>query len=136
MVLEELRREAQKCIQHKHQSAIGLPSTDQQVTNNINIGLNESRRIDIPGEHFNYGPASFPQPTFEGIRRNTDGVSPSLTLSNIQSEAWMENLMQDGSPGTYIPSLTSWGEFDSLALTGLGELGYLFASNNLQTFEG
>lgn len=136
MVLEELRREAQKCIQYKHQSATAIPSTDPQVANNINIGSNESRRMDIPGEHFNYGPASFPQPTFEGVRGGTAGVSPSLTMSNMQSEAWMENLMQDGSPGTYMSSLTSWGEFDSLALTGLGELGYLFTSNNLQTFEG
>ncbi|KAL4974620.1 hypothetical protein BDW66DRAFT_139253 [Aspergillus desertorum] len=50
-----------------------------------------------------------------------------------EQQTWIGNLIQDSSPGTHFPSLTGWGEFDSLALTGLGEL---FSSDNFQDFHG
>ncbi|KAL4884774.1 hypothetical protein BJY04DRAFT_233051 [Aspergillus karnatakaensis] len=142
MVLEELRKEAQKGIQHKpHSASVGQIPPDQRVANNRSVETGASRRLGINEPYGYEPPIDFPQPTFNEKTHTTEAVishNPSLDLSSLQSvpPAWIEDLMQDGSPGTYIPSLTSWGEFDSLALTGLGELGYLFSNNNLQGYEG
>ncbi|KAL5334812.1 hypothetical protein BJX70DRAFT_391120 [Aspergillus crustosus] len=137
MVLEELRKEAQKCIQHKQQSTAGITSSGQRFTNNTSEGVGVPRHPGVTGEQYHYEPADFPRSMLsENAPSTGDAAShnPSMGLSDMQTvpPAWIEDLMQDGSPGTYIPSLTSWGEFDSLALTGLGELGYPFSSNDLQ----
>ncbi|KAL4918622.1 hypothetical protein BDW62DRAFT_217568 [Aspergillus aurantiobrunneus] len=138
MVLEELRKEAEKCIQQSRASAHLY--TGQQFVSNTNVEAGVPPRPGVPRGHFDYEPTDFSQSTFTNIPHDAESLThnPSLELSNMQSEpqVWIENLIQDSSPGTYIPSLTSWGEFDSLALTGLGELGYLFSSDNLQSLEG
>jgi galactonate dehydratase len=135
MVLEELRKEAQKCIQQKQHSTIG-----QTTINNTSAGTCAHRRLGVTSEQYHYEPANFSQSAFsDNAQGIEDAVShnPSMEMSDMQTvpPAWIEDLMQDSSPGTYIPSLTSWGEFDSLALTGLGELGYIFSSDNLQDLE-
>ncbi|KAL4781789.1 fungal-specific transcription factor domain-containing protein [Aspergillus varians] len=127
MVLEELRKEAQKCIQQR-----------QQAANNTNVEAHVPRTPGISSAHLGYEPADFTQSTFNISPDESVTHNPSVEPSDMQPEAqaWIETLMQESSPGTYVPSLTSWGEFDSLALTGLGELGYLFSSDNLQGLDG
>ncbi|KAL2860539.1 hypothetical protein BJX68DRAFT_252145 [Aspergillus pseudodeflectus] len=132
MVLEELRTEAHKCMQQKL-------SNSHRITNNVNVETGP-QRLDGPREQTSYNASAFPQSAFIGIPASAGDVSAdhtSLGLSQVQTEpqVWIGDLMQDSSPTTYIPNLTSWGDLDSLALTGLGELGYLFSSDNLQGFE-
>ncbi|KAL4970187.1 uncharacterized protein BDV14DRAFT_187063 [Aspergillus stella-maris] len=136
MVLEELRKEALKCIQQKQHRAIAPLPAGHRSANNSSDRTGGPRRLVAPKGNPDYELA----PTYNDISHGTGDTvaqNASLGFPNLQPEAqiWLENLMQDGSPGTYVPSLTSWGEFDSLALTGLGELGYLFSSENLQNFE-
>jgi galactonate dehydratase len=114
-------------------------SNSHRITNNVNIETGP-QRLDGPREQTSYNASAFPQPAFIGIPASAGDVSAdhtSLGLSQVQTEpqVWIGDLMQDSSPTTYIPNLTSWGDLDSLALTGLGELGYLFSSDNLQGFE-
>ncbi|KAL4991463.1 hypothetical protein BDW68DRAFT_198706 [Aspergillus falconensis] len=137
MVLEELREEAQKCIQQKQQWAAANRNQGQEVAGSAGANISAPQELEISRQSFSYEPARFPQSAFahaeQGIPRN-----PTLELSDIHpgQQTWIETLIQSSSPGTYIPSFTGWGEFDSLALTGLGELGYLFSSDNLPDFQG
>ncbi|KAL3464341.1 hypothetical protein BJX64DRAFT_275840 [Aspergillus heterothallicus] len=133
MVLEELRTEAHKCVQQKLLSG-------QRITSSENEETGPLPRLGSSREQIGYQASAFPQSAFIGIPTSADEVStnhPSLELSQMQTEpqAWIGDLMQESSPATYIPNLTSWGDLDSLALTGLGELGYLFSSDNLQGLE-
>ncbi|EAA60063.1 hypothetical protein AN4828.2 [Aspergillus nidulans FGSC A4] len=135
MVLEELRKEAQKCIQQKQQLATGYHHSDQ-VTDSASADMS-AQEPNVSRQSFSYEPAVFPQSTFAHTEQAITH-SPPLELSNMHPEqqTWIENLIQDSSPRTYIPSFTGWGEFDSLALTGLGELGHIFSSNDLPDFRG
>jgi galactonate dehydratase len=107
-----------------------------RITNHVNVETG----LGGPREQISYDASAFPQSAFIGIPPTAGDVSAhhaTLGLSQMQAEpqVWIGDLMQDNSPTTYIPNLTSWGDLDSLALTGLGELGYLFSSDNLQGFE-
>ncbi|KAL4805580.1 hypothetical protein BDV18DRAFT_165807 [Aspergillus unguis] len=139
MVLEELRKEAHKCIQQKRTSAGSRLVTDQQVASNINTRMKAPRRLAPSTGNLNNTSTSLALSTFEDVPAGT-GVAPNLPLqlSSIQpqSQDWLEAFMQDSSPGTYVPSMTSWGEFDSLALTGMGELGHLFNPDGIDGYEG
>lgn len=48
------------------------------------------------------------------------------TLYHSNSDTWMTDLVQDASPTSYVADVTGWGDFDSLVLTGLGEMSHLF----------
>ncbi|RDW86249.1 Zn(II)2Cys6 transcription factor [Aspergillus mulundensis] len=137
MVLEELRKEAQKCIQQKQQPVAVDRYTGQQAANSTNVRMNGSQEPNVSGGSFGHERTGYSQTMFTRPEQGATHNS-SLELMNMQPEqhAWLETLLQDNSPGTYAPSLTGWGEFDSLALTGLGELGYLFSSDNLPDFQG
>lgn len=56
-------------------------------------------------------------------------------LENVQGQdhedinGWLSELAQDTSPASCLADLTGWGDFDSLVLTGLGDLSYLFPGN-------
>ncbi|KAL2831134.1 fungal-specific transcription factor domain-containing protein [Aspergillus cavernicola] len=100
-------------------------ATCQRVINNTNTVASVLRRLGLPGEQVAYKPVEFPQSTFNNM----------LHEMSHEPQAWIEDIMHDESPASYIPNLTSWGEFDSLVLTGLGELGYLFSSDHLQDLE-
>ncbi|KAL6237046.1 hypothetical protein BDW75DRAFT_249516 [Aspergillus navahoensis] len=137
MVLEELRKEAQKCMQQKQQSAAANCNPGQEIAGSTGANISAPQELNISRQSFSYEPARFPQSAFAHAEQGTSR-NPSLELSNMHPEqqTWIDNLIQGSSPGTYIPSFTGWGEFDSLALTGLGELGYLFSSDNLPDFQG
>jgi galactonate dehydratase len=136
MVLEELRKEAQKCIQQKQQLATGNHYSSQ-VAGSASADMSAPQELNVSRQSFSYEPAVFPQSTFAHAEQAVTH-KPPLEVSNMHPEqqTWIENLIQDSSPRSYIPSFTGWGEFDSLALTGLGELGHIFSSNDLPDFQG
>ncbi|CAI7637292.1 unnamed protein product [Penicillium manginii] len=45
-------------------------------------------------------------------------------------DGWLSEMAQDTSPASYLADMTSWGDFDSFVLTGLGDLSHLLPGNN------
>lgn len=43
----------------------------------------------------------------------------------------MNEVVEDTTPNSHLADVAGWGDFDSLVLTGLGELGHLFSVNHL-----
>lgn len=55
-------------------------------------------------------------------------------LASLGKETWISDLVRDASPTSYIADVTSWEDFDSLVLTGLGELFEAIFSPSPRTF--
>ena len=139
MVLEELRKEAQESIRRKHHKDTEHYSTDQPRLVVTEIAMAETGRPSNPEEQVDYHNSgdngiNSGVPQIPGDRANPhiDSLDPSGIP--LESQGWMDGLMEDTSPASYIADLTSWGEFDSLALTGLGELGFLFPTEGSSDF--
>lgn len=139
MVLEELRKEAQDSIKRKQNKNTELFSTEQPqlvATNSPIVATQKPSDLVDQAiyQHAGIGDAE------NGIPQAPDGMinpqSQALESSDVplESQGWVGDLMEDTSPASYIADLTSWGEFDSLALTGLGELGFLFPSEGSVDF--
>ncbi|KAI9035725.1 uncharacterized protein KD926_002946 [Aspergillus affinis] len=139
MVLEELRKEAQESIRRKHHRGMEHYSTDQPRLVVTEIAMAETGRQRDPDEQVEYHNSGD-----NGIKNGVPQISGSMTDPQtnaldpsgipLESQGWMDDLMEDTSPASYIADLTSWGEFDSLALTGLGELGFLFPTEGSADF--
>ncbi|KAJ5748267.1 uncharacterized protein N7511_009963 [Penicillium nucicola] len=64
---------------------------------------------------------------FESGSISTAQVPDSMgNYDHSASPGWIPNFVQDPSPASYLADMTGWSEFDSLVLTGLGELGHFF----------
>jgi hypothetical protein len=102
VVLEELRKEA-----------LRLTSSSSTLTA---VGEVSNACGDIAhADHFGSGSVSAAQAS-ENTANYEQPASPG----------WIPNFVQDPSPASYLADMTGWSEFDSLVLTGLGELGHFF----------
>jgi galactonate dehydratase len=122
VVLEELREEAKKATKRCQQAlGITLPiSEPQHVTFADNV-LREAQRMDDNR-----------QLNIPDIIANQDAVQ-LMALSQVQSD--QPGLITGSKDEAYadsdIPNLAAWGDLDSLAFTGLGELDFTFPSELL-----
>lgn len=114
VVLEELRKEA-----------IRLTGQSSVITRNGD-GLQESHRGTDKADL----DTILPHETALGTGTYNDAFGNELGESN--SADWITNFAQDPSPASYLADMTGWGEFDSLVLTGLGELSHIFPDNGSQ----
>ncbi|KAJ5361140.1 hypothetical protein N7541_001984 [Penicillium brevicompactum] len=114
VVLEELRKEAMR-----------LTEQSSAMTRNRD-GLRESHRVTEKADL----DTILPHETV----LDTDTYNNTLDNELGESEPadWMTNFAQDPSPASYLADMTGWGEFDSLVLTGLGELSHIFPENGSQ----
>ncbi|KAJ5332179.1 uncharacterized protein N7506_005962 [Penicillium brevicompactum] len=114
VVLEELRKEAMR-----------LTEQSSAMTRNRD-GLQESHRVTEKADL----DTILPHETV----LDTDTYNNTLDNELGESEPadWMTNFAQDPSPASYLADMTGWGEFDSLVLTGLGELSHIFPENGSQ----
>ncbi|KAE8315071.1 fungal-specific transcription factor domain-containing protein [Aspergillus transmontanensis] len=141
MVLEELRKEAHKATIRGNQESI-----DQQPTNRPDPGATESGtsrpeeldqlRIMADSQRTGVYPAAGDR--LDDIPGSAQvsyrGVQPvgSFQFPSGPQESEVGSL-QGISPESYIADLASWGEFDSLAATGLGDFGNLFPFDDNQS---
>ncbi|KAE8359476.1 fungal-specific transcription factor domain-containing protein [Aspergillus caelatus] len=134
MVLEELRKEAQKATIRGSLESIDHPPTDRPDLGATESGtsrpgeLNQLRNM-ADSQHTRVYPVTsdrlddFPS----SAQVSYHGVQPagSFQFPSAPQESEVGSL-QGISPESYIADLASWSEFDSLAATGLGDFGNLF----------
>mgnify|MGYP001658112183 CR=1 FL=1 len=108
VVLEELRKEA-------------LRLTNSPPTFTAVGGVGHACGDLAQTGHFESGSVSAAQAT-DSMRNYEQPASPE----------WIPNFVQDPSPASYLADMTGWSEFDSLVLTGLGELGHFFPNDTGQ----
>lgn len=141
VILEELRKEAQAALQRRRKgeknsgtsrgSADGARSLSSMAVKYIKPKVTEGGAT-ISLESSSGRELANPQP-------NPMQLSPSL-IANSQlqlpetGDVWIENLLGDGSPDSYVAELTGWGEFDCLASTGLGDFSNLFPPSTLDEY--
>lgn len=124
VVLEELREEAKKATKRCHQ-ALGdtFPiSQPQHVTFADNVlrddqRMDDNRQLNIPD-----------------IISHQDAAQ-LMALSQVQPD--QSGLITGSKDEVYadcdIPNLAAWGDLDSLAFTGLGEMDFAFPSELLSS---
>jgi hypothetical protein len=108
VVLEELRQEAKRIMNQtrgRQDPSIG--------TLNVTEQLSES----------SFTPSSEPF--------NEAGTTFTAPLYHSGTGGWVNEVVEDTTPNSHFADVTGWGDFDSLVLTGLGELGHLFSDNHL-----
>lgn len=115
VVLEELRKEAMR-----------LTEQSSAMTRNRD-GLQESHRMTEKTDLDTILPH---ETVLETDTYNNNTLDNELGES--EPADWMTNFAQDPSPASYLADMTGWGEFDSLVLTGLGELSHIFPENGSQ----
>lgn len=103
VVLEELRQEALKILKQV-----------KSLPEGISIKPKSPRHDENPGPSNSLSSAM-----------DTFVHAPEESMYQSNPDPWIPDLVQDASPTSYIADVTSWGDFDSLVLTGLGELSYL-----------
>ncbi|KAJ6044434.1 uncharacterized protein N7446_002629 [Penicillium canescens] len=108
VVLEELRKEA-------------LRLTSSSSTFTAVGGIGHACGDPAQTDHFESGSVSAAQAT-DSMRN----------YEHLASPEWIPNFVQDHSPASYLADMTGWSEFDSLVLTGLGELGHFFPDDTGQ----
>ncbi|KNG91227.1 hypothetical protein ANOM_000297 [Aspergillus nomiae NRRL 13137] len=134
MVLEELRKEAHKTIIQGYQESVDAPPTNRPGSGATESGTSRPEELDqlrnvADSQDIGGYPAT-------GDR--LDDISGSMQVSyhamqpassfqfpSAPQESDVGSL-QGISPESYVADLASWGEFDSLAATGLGDFGNLF----------
>ncbi|KAF7588877.1 hypothetical protein BBP40_005062 [Aspergillus hancockii] len=140
MVLEELRKEADKAkTQAQHATNDGgsvngsyLTSTEREVSGY----QRRSHRSDrSKGQHPSNSlgaSQTIPYALEQGIPSEP---FPSGTFrQQPEPQEFVAGPLDDVSPSSYIADLASWGEFDSLATTGLADFGSFFPFEGLQGF--
>ncbi|GMG47916.1 unnamed protein product [Aspergillus oryzae var. brunneus] len=144
MVLEELRKEAHKATIRGNQESIDQPPTNRPGpggTENATSRLEELDQLrNIAGSQDAeaYPAASERLDDIPGSAQvSYRGVQPvgSFQFPAGPQESEVGSL-QGISPESYIADLASWGEFDSLAATGLGDFGNLFPFDIPPRLEG
>lgn len=108
VVLEELRQEAKRIMNQTRVRQI--PSIG---TLNMHEQLSES----------SFTPSSEPSTQV--------GTTFTAPLYHSSTSGWVNEVVEDTTPNSHLADVTGWGDFDSLVLTGLGELGHLFSVNHL-----
>lgn len=108
VVLEELRQEARRIMNQTRD-----PQDESIGTLNVPEQLSES----------SFTPLSEPF--------NQVGTTYTAPLYHSNTGNWVHEAVEDMSPSSHLADMTGWGDFDSLVLTGLGELGHLFPDNHL-----
>ncbi|KAJ5085767.1 hypothetical protein N7532_010538 [Penicillium argentinense] len=103
VVLEELRREARK-ITAQSASQYDTSNTSPEENGMDSVQLGNAEGIQSVPSHNQDGDVVYPP-------------DPST---------WLPNIAQDTSPASYLADMTGWGDFDSIVLTGLGDLGHMF----------
>lgn len=106
VVLEELRQEAKRIMNQ---------TKDPQDPSMR--GLNVHEQLSEPS----FTPSSEPF--------NQVGINSTAPLYHSSNAGWANGVAEDAIYPTQLADVSGWGEFDSLVLTGLGELGHLFADN-------
>ncbi|CAG8925817.1 unnamed protein product [Penicillium salamii] len=113
VVLEELRKEAMRLME---QSSARTENGDSVQEYHGEAGKPDTETaFSHPAVH---------DPTHTDTFNNE--------LGDPSSAGWITNFAQDHSPASYLADMTGWGEFDSLVLTGLGELSHIFPDNDDQ----
>ncbi|OGM47149.1 Zn(II)2Cys6 transcription factor [Aspergillus bombycis] len=134
MVLEELRKEAHKTIIQGNQESVDPPPTNRPDSGATERGtsrpeeLGQLRNITDSQEIGGYPAVSGRLDDIAGsVQVSYHGVQPasSFQFPSGPQESDVGSL-QGISPESYVADLASWGEFDSLAATGLGDFGNLF----------
>ncbi|KAE8138932.1 fungal-specific transcription factor domain-containing protein [Aspergillus pseudotamarii] len=134
MVLEELRKEAHKATIRGNQESIDQPVTNRPDPGATEGGTSRPGELDplrnlADSQHTGVYPVASDR--LDGIpcpaQVSYHGVQPagSFQFPSAPQESEVGSL-QGISPESYIADLASWGEFDSLAATGLGDFGNLF----------
>ncbi|CAG8103624.1 unnamed protein product [Penicillium olsonii] len=113
VVLEELRKEAMRLME---QSSGRTETRDEPVEHHAKSG----------------NPTTETTLSHQVIDASTYSDTFNNELGESTSAGWMTNFAQDHSPASYLADMTGWGEFDSLVLTGLGELSEMFPDNDGQ----
>ncbi|KAB8224364.1 fungal-specific transcription factor domain-containing protein [Aspergillus novoparasiticus] len=134
MVLEELRKEAHKATIRGNQESIDPHPTNRPDPGATESGTSRPEELDqlrimadsqrtglypAAGDRLDDIPGSA-QVSYRGVQPVGSFQFPS---GPQESEV---GSLQGISPESYIADLASWGEFDSLAATGLGDFGNLF----------
>lgn len=73
------------------------------------------------------------QPMYTPQSTDTQSLVPGFDddiYGSIPDE-WMLNVVDEPSPASYLANLTGWSDFDSLVLTGAGELGQFFPESQI-----
>lgn len=108
VVLEELRQEAKRIMNQTR----GRQDPSNGALN-VHEQLSES----------SFTPSSEPF--------NQVGTTFTAPLYHSSTGGWVNEVVEDMNPGSHLADVTGWGDFDSLVLTGLGELGHFFSDNHL-----
>jgi hypothetical protein len=107
VVLEELRQEAKRIMNQTRDRS-------DPSTKSLNVHEQQSE-------------SSF-TPSSEPINQVSTTFMAPLYHSN--SVGWVNEVVENMSPTSHLGDVTGWGDFDSLVLTGLGELGHLFPDHH------
>lgn len=121
VVLEELREEAKKATKRCQQAlGIDFPISEPHVTFADSV-LREDQRLE---DHR--------QLNIPHIIANQDAAQ-LMALSQVQPEqsGLINGSKDEANTDSDIPNLAAWGDLDSLAFTGLGELDFTFPSELL-----
>jgi galactonate dehydratase len=113
VVLEELRREAMRLMGQ----SLALVGTGDLPEDHQDTEKTETETVQPHQSIHDIGPYS---ETFDH------------SMQHPTSPDWMTGFAQDPSPASYLADMTGWGEFDSLVLTGLGELSHIFPDSESQ----
>ncbi|CAG8295090.1 unnamed protein product [Penicillium salamii] len=113
VVLEELRKEAMRLME---QSSARTENRDGVQEYHAEAGKPDTE-------------TALSHPAVHDPSTHSDTFANELGDS---SAGWITNFAQDHSPASYLADMTGWGEFDSLVLTGLGELSHIFPDNDDQ----
>jgi galactonate dehydratase len=139
MVLEELRKEADKAKSQVENPTIERPMAGSYLSSTareISGSQRQTRQSDqAKGQHA----SSSTNPSHNIADVSEQGISREQFPAEIfgqqhEQQAFVAESLDDVSPPSYIADLASWGEFDSLATTGLADFGNFFPFEGLQGF--
>ncbi|KAJ5911507.1 uncharacterized protein N7473_000810 [Penicillium subrubescens] len=108
VVLEELRQEAKRIMNQ---------TRGRQDPSIVTLKVHE--QLSEPS----FTPSSEPF--------NQVGATFTAPLYHSSTGGWANEAVEDTTPDSHFADVTGWGDFDSLVLTGLGELGHFFSDNHL-----
>ncbi|KAE8378035.1 fungal-specific transcription factor domain-containing protein [Aspergillus bertholletiae] len=133
MVLEELRKEAHKATTRGNHQSIDQPPMDQSLpgaTEGVALRpeeLDQSHISDSRHSRVHSAGTTRLDVNLGSVQMTYRGLQPATTLQFPSAPQESEvGSLQGISPESYIADLASWGEFDSLAATGLGDFGNFF----------
>lgn len=141
VILEELRKEAQAALQRRRNGEKNSGPSRGSIGGVRPLSTIAAKHIKSKGTEESettclepYGDRETAHPQIDTMQLSPGAIATSQLQLPETGDVWIENLLGDGSPDSYVAELTGWGEFDCLASTGLGDFSNLFPPANLDEY--